>query len=153
MNIKFAIPSYNRCEILKSNTLAMLEHYKIPKKQIYIFVVKEEYQQYKDALPDYKHIIIGAKGLANQRNFITNYFKEGQYIVNLDDDIKKLNSLESSLRARATQLEQLDSFSTEINKAFKLCKEHNAFIWGISQTNNDYFMHIFINFEINVFFF
>ena len=75
MPTKFAIPSYNRVDILKSNTIAMLEHYKIPKKQIYIFVVEEEYQQYKDALPDYKNIIIGVKGLYNQRNFITNYFK------------------------------------------------------------------------------
>jgi len=139
--LKFAIPSYNRVDILKSNTIAMLEHYKIPKKQIYIFVVEEEYQQYKDALPDYKNIIIGVKGLYNQRNFITNYFKEGQYIVNLDDDIKKLNSLDNQ------NFKQLDNFITEINKAFKLCQNHNAFIWGISQTNNDYFMRESITFD------
>ena len=141
--IKFAIPSYNRVEILTSHTLAMLEHYKIDKKQIYIFVVEEEYQQYKEALPDYNNIIVGVKGLANQRNFITNYFKEGQYIVNLDDDLKKINSLAGQ------ELKQLDNFIQLINKAFKLCIKHNTYIWGISQTNNAYFMRDSITFNFS----
>lgn len=141
MTIKFAIPSYSRVDILKSHTLNLLEYYKIPKKQIYIFVVEEEYNVYLDALPDYKNIIIGIKGLYKQRNFITNYFKEGQYLVNLDDDIKKINSLDN------TNLLQLDNFITFINKAFKLCKEYNAYIWGISQTNNPYFMRDSITFD------
>lgn len=145
MTIKFAIPSYSRVDILKTHTLNLLEHYKIPKKQIYIFVVKEEYSVYLNALPDYKNIIIGVKGLYHQRNFITNYFKEGQYLVNLDDDIKKLNSL-GRIHNPARNI-PLDNFITFINKAFKLCKEYNAYIWGISQTNNPYFMRDSITFD------
>lgn len=86
MDIKYVIPSYKRVDILKSHTISFLERNNIPKNSIYIFVVPEEYISYKEAFPEYT-IVEGKVGLKNQRNFITDYFDEGTYIVSLDDDI------------------------------------------------------------------
>ena len=60
--IKFVIPSYNRAGKIK--TLELLKKNNIDIKQIYIFVVEEEYEEYKKHYPEYK-IIIGVTGLVN----------------------------------------------------------------------------------------
>lgn len=130
--IKYAIPSYKRPLIIKTHTLAMLERYKIPKKQIYIFVAsQEEYNDYKNSINDNEYkLIIGEFGLDKQRNFITNYFKEGQWLVNIDDDVKKIMILEYD------KLKEVDNFQEHINKGFRMCNEYNSYIWGIHQTQN-----------------
>ena len=89
MDYVVAIPSYNRANSLKVKTLKVLEDGLIDKDKIYIFVASpEEYLIYKDILPDYK-IIVGAVGLRDQRNFISNYFPQGYNIISIDDDIEK----------------------------------------------------------------
>ena len=50
----------------------------IPKDNIYIFVIDEEYDAYASVLSDDYHIIVGERGIANQRNFISNYFNINQ---------------------------------------------------------------------------
>lgn len=85
--MKFVIPTYNRYEQFK--TLTHLVGYE---DITYIFVVEEEYEEYKSRYGDkFKNIIVGEKGLKNQRNFITNYFDEGEILICLDDDIKCFN--------------------------------------------------------------
>ena len=81
MNI--VIPTYNRYNDFK--TLKLLEGYE---DQTYIFLVQEEEQLYKDAIGDkFKNIIVAPSGIGVTRNFITNYFDEGEILVCLDDDI------------------------------------------------------------------
>ena len=82
--IKFVIPTYNRIGNVK--TLDLLKKNNIPIKQIYLFVIDEEYENYKLEYTEYK-IIIGKKGLVNQRQFISNYFRVGAKIVSMDDDL------------------------------------------------------------------
>lgn len=147
--IKFAIPTYKRVDTIQSHTLALLEKFKVPRKQIYIFVAnQEEYDLYNNALdsnPEKYNIILGVLGLCNQRNFITNYFKENAKIVNLDDDIKNLQVLENGTLHDLS----ISEFKYYIIKAFKLCKEHKANLWGISQTNNGYFLRDSITFNFS----
>lgn len=83
--MKIVIPSYNRYEDFK--TLNLLKGYE---DITYIFVVQEELQRYKENFPNY-NFIVGEKGLKQQRNFITNYFEEGEILVYMDDDIRWLN--------------------------------------------------------------
>ena len=111
------IPSYNR-PIIK--TLTVLKDY--PKDKIKIFVVEDEYDIYKETNPEYE-IIIGKLGIANQRQFILDYFKDGDEIIYMDDDIISINV-------------NIEEF---ITKAFIECKNHNAFIWGIYPVNNPFF--------------
>ena len=85
-----AIPSYKRPKTLKNQTLKVLKDYKIEPQRIYIFVAdKEEKKIYENEIDekDYNKIVIGLPGIKNIRNFMPNYFKEGQYIFYMDDDI------------------------------------------------------------------
>ena len=145
-NVKYVIPSYNRSNIIKTHTLKILEKYNIPKKQIYIFVSdNKQYDDYKNSLGDDYNIIIGKLGLHNQRNFITNYFKEGQHILNMDDDIKKLCILKNGI------LEELNEkdFKNLLYTAFNFCIEKHSYIWGIHQTQNPRFMRQSITFDLS----
>ena len=90
------IPSYKRYDMLKNKTLFVLDKHNIPLSKIYIFVANTtEDKQYKLVLDTKYHsrIIIGKKGLRNQRNFINNYFPEGKCIVELDDDLEDIVEL------------------------------------------------------------
>jgi len=129
-----AIPSYKRENILREQTLAMLKSNKIPSQLVYIFVAnKEEEAIYKSAIPSEYKIVVGVKGLSQQRQFISNYFKEGKEIIQLDDDVKKIVLSNSPMFKSRT----LDYF---FNYAFKLCIEEGSYIWGIYPANNAYFM-------------
>ncbi len=152
-----AIPSYQRAELLKLKTLTVLQKYKIPRNRIYIFLANEdELENYTKIIPKdmYGKFIVGVKGLKNQRNFITNYFPEGQEIVNMDDDIYGFNTLafkskkktsssrfvsikKNKFNAYLKPLNDLDAF---FQNSFKVLNQQNLFLWGIYPINNAYFM-------------
>jgi hypothetical protein len=143
--IKFVIPSYKRLDIIQKSTLAQLELFKVPKKQIYIFVVLDEYELYKNALPDY-NVVIGELGLSNQRNFITKYFKQGQMLVNLDDDLKSFQMLDNE---QVIPIKTPELFTNFIIRAFNLCNHYNAYLWGIHQTYNPRYMRDSATFNLS----
>ncbi len=85
--MKIAIPSYQRYEC---PTLSLLGDV----KDVTIFVANhEEEVLYKEKHPERK-IVVGELGCLNQRNFITNYYEEGEMIVSLDDDIHEFKNYE-----------------------------------------------------------
>ena len=133
-NIRFVIPTYKRYDV---KTLELLKSHSVDIKQIYLFVADNiEYEIYKNKYPEYK-IIIGILGLANQRNFICNYFREDDFIVSMDDDLTKFNSYlltETQIALKHNTLQYM------ILNGFKRCIELKAFIFGVSQTDNEYFM-------------
>jgi len=128
MNYKICIPSYGRAEILKNETINTLSKHNIDIKLIHIFVVEEEYEIYKSTLPNY-NIIIGLKGLVNQREFIQNYFDEGQRLVMLDDDITEIDT-------SLTPFAKLNDF---IKSAFFDCEDEKAFIWSVYAIYNPFY--------------
>lgn len=131
MNYTIAIPSYNRAELLNNQTLQTLANCGIDRQIINVFVVAEEEQIYIDKLnPNlYNKVIVGEKGLINQRRFIESYYPEGTKIVSLDDDIK---SVDLSL----CEYTSLPEFLCE---AFKQLEEHKAYIWGVYPVYNPFF--------------
>jgi hypothetical protein len=155
-----AIPSYNRPELIQVKTLALLYKHNINSKLIYIFVSdREQYDLYKGKIPShlYNKLIIGVKGLKNQRNYINNYYPEGYHIVEMDDDIDKIvqlivrkttrktirKSLQKNIKTvdkihKTTKpIENLDQF---IKDAFKRCVSNGIFLWGVYPLANPYFM-------------
>jgi hypothetical protein len=126
MSYSIAIPSLGRAEILKTQTLETIKS--IPNTNIYIFVVDYEYEIYKKLLPNY-NIIIGHKGVVEQRQFISMYFPINTHILYLDDDIQ---SIDLSL----TDHNSLDEF---INYAFANCINLKSFIWGVYPVFNPFF--------------
>ena len=126
MSYKICIPSYSRENILLSHTLTTLQQNSILTKHIYIFVVKEQLNSYKTAIKkatgggDQYNIIVGVKGLVNQRNFIENYFTEGEHLVFMDDDIKQID----------LSLSNYSTLQDFFVSAFQECIKHNSFIFS-----------------------
>jgi hypothetical protein len=126
-----AIPTYNRYTILYHKTLNTLFNCKIKSNIIYVFLAsKHEYEQYINSYininnPSFKlwckgiKCVIGIKGLKNQRNFISKFFKEGQYILQMDDDIQNILYLNyNTLEPKNKTYWQLKSYSNNKSNTF-----------------------------------
>ena len=126
-----AIPTYDRVEKLKKETLKTLKNQGVPNHKINIFVAnKDELKKYKEAIGDDYKFIVGKKGLGRQLRFIENYYPKHQEIVRIDDDITRvINEKDKNIN--------LSEFFT---KAFKMCREKKINLWGVSKTANPFFM-------------
>jgi hypothetical protein len=130
-----AIPSYKRANYCNNKTLTTLHNNHIDHNKIYVYVAnKEEYDLYVNVLDKkfYNKIIIGKKGLVQQREFISNEWKEGTHIVFLDDDIEKIDLSLSKI----TKGKKLNDF---IKFAFNECIKYHSFIWGVYAVYNPFF--------------
>jgi hypothetical protein len=138
MNYVIAIPTYNRSEVISQKTLKTLHEGNIHKNKIFLFVANQrEYELYKKNVPTelYHKIVVGKKGITHQRNFIANYFPEGQYVISMDDDIECLEML------RGEKLVKLKNINDFFIEAYKLLKKNNLYIWGIYPVRNPFFMY------------
>lgn len=152
MSWRITIPSYDKPEILRDNTLKMLKAQKVPNTKIDIFVATPaEEKRYREIIPRdlYNKIIVGKKGLLTQLRFIKKYYPEGSELIRLDDDLKmifkkkyKKKDLNSGKVSRNEYNKiikiSLPSFFT---KAFKIMKQKGLTLWGINKVqNNPYYM-------------
>lgn len=132
-----AIPTYNRSDVIFQKTITTLLNGGIHYKHIFIFVANaKEKITYAAALPDksYHQIIVGKLGIANQRIFIRNFFKPGQYVVSIDDDIEQLLTLHKD---KLAPIKDIHSFFL---KAYDDLKRERRFMWGIYPVRNPFFM-------------
>jgi len=129
------VPSYKRAEICNEKTLAMLKKNNIPASKIYVYVAnQEEHEQYKNVLDSklFNKLVVGLKGLVPQRQFIMEQWPEGKSIVFFDDDVQSVDLTMSKQFKGKT----LDHFFKE---AFKECKTHKSYIWGVYPVFNPFF--------------
>ena len=94
---KIIIPSYKRPNHIRLMTLKYLQDQGYPSSLIYIFVASEqERANYAFLVPRdmYAQIVVGVKGLKEQRNFISIYFPENEILIQLDDDVKGIKMLD-----------------------------------------------------------
>lgn len=131
MDFVIAIPSLGRYESLPEKTIRVLQEYQIPSEKIFVFCVSEEEQFYKPALPEGVTLVVGVKGLVNQREYIHNYFPVGTNILFLDDDITGLIGLDKK---------PIPSLSDLIQTGFKVCRDSGSRLWGIYPVSNPFFM-------------
>lgn len=98
MDFVIAVPSYRRSSIIKTHTLAYLQECGIANDSIHVFIVDdpEEVATYSASLRDKHgiHIHRGPVGLHNMRNFITDFFSDGQRVLHMDDDVKYMVFME-----------------------------------------------------------
>jgi hypothetical protein len=137
-----AIPTYQRPDIIQKKTLALLHNHNINPKIINLFVANnEEATKYKKLVPRhlYGNIIVGEKGLKNQRNFISRYYKAGKYIVEFDDDINKIVEL-VVLDNGKKDIRPITNLDTFIKNAFTICHKKNIYLWGVYPIANAHFM-------------
>ena len=123
---QIAIPSLSRSQLLKEQTLTTLEHHHISKSQITIFVIENEYEEYKNLFPDY-NIVIGYLGLIKQKQFIESYFPIDTNILYLDDDILHID------------LDTHTNLNEFIQLAFNECRKQKSYIWSIYPVWNKFF--------------
>jgi len=146
IDYKVVIPSYQRENMIQEKTLLLLEKYSISPEKVYVFTANEQEQEnYVKALKNNKYnqnIIQGVPTLRDQRNFVEQeYFKEGDYIVYMDDDIDSIKK-----KVGENKLAEIDNFEDElIFKGYEHMLEHNAFIWGLYAASNPFFMKDRIN--------
>lgn len=135
MSYIICIPSYKRAETCRDKTLTMLQHNNIDKKYIHVFVAnKTEFNTYNSLLHKntYNKIIIGKKGLVQQREYIQKYYPRNANLLFLDDDVE-------SVDLTLSQLFKGLSLHSFIKKAFEICKKENAHIWGVYPVFNPFF--------------
>jgi hypothetical protein len=132
---KIAIPSYQRVEIFKTKTLSYLKKTNIDLNNVYLFVANDK-EKIAYSVLGIKNIVVGIEGICKQRNFIRNYFQEGECIFSLDDDIKGIYKATS-----VKNLELVTDLHNLIVKGFELCKKVNTKLWGVSAVKNGLFMY------------
>ena len=133
-----AIPSYQRPNEIVKKTLSMLKEGGVCASKVYIFVAdKDEAAIYADVVPRdlYRTIVVGEKGITQQRIFITQYFPENQYVVSVDDDVEEIDRMTSS-----SKLEKVKDVEKFFCDGYKALKEHNLFIWGVYPVRNPFYM-------------
>jgi hypothetical protein len=135
---RIAIPSYKRAETLRDKTLKVLADYGVPHEKIDVFVANEEEERiYHDTLTQgtYARIIRGVVGMGAIRNFMTDFYQQGQRIVFLDDDSTGFYMLDE--RGNSKDIPDLSSF---FDYAFQVSSEVGAQTWGLYPADNTYFM-------------
>jgi hypothetical protein len=145
MSYKVVIPSYHRETVIQEKTLPLLLNRGVKADSIYIFVAdKTEYEKYVSAIPKdkYKEIIIGKKGISYQRNFIIDYFKDGEYLIFIDDDITNIRRKKSG---KVSDLTDLDDF---IKTAYKALKDEKKFLWTTKNMYNPFYKNLMKNYAV-----
>lgn len=136
IDYKIAIPSYKREDTFGKKTLAYLKECNVPMEKIYLFVADEdEYNSYIKYQQMGINLIIGEHTLCNQRNFITRYFKEGDFILCMDDDIDAIYK-----KIDDKKYEKLLDIDSMCEQGFSSCIENGTKLWGIGAVLNSLFM-------------
>lgn len=134
---RVAIASYRRSETIVKKTLKTLEGYKVNPDKIDIFVANEEEREiYEKAVPKEKYgrIIVGVLGMRNIRNFIQGFYREGDCVLSMDDDIEEIYQIENG------EKKPIKDFNSFVEYAFKVCAEVKTRFWGVYAVDNPYFM-------------
>ncbi len=143
MDYKIVIPSIYRLDILKKHTLALLLDNNIPLNKIYVFTINDCYKDYKDSLKGINVINhISNSGIQGTRNYIRNYFDDGEIIVSLDDDITGfLKYVDSKNLCKYKDIKKI------IDVILKNMKEQNTKLGGVNMVSNPFFMNNKVHFK------
>lgn len=138
MEYKIAIPSFKRASTLRKKTLAYLEKCSVPQNKIYVFVAdKQEHQCYAKELANTEYnIIIGEHTLCAQRNFINQYFADGEYILNFDDDVDGL-FVADFVGKKILPFIEIDALALV---GYNLMQANKTKIYGVYPVANHFFM-------------
>ena len=120
------IPSYQRAKTCRDKTISILERNGL--KQATVFVVKEEYEEYRALMPEWVVVSIGVKGIVGQRQFIMEQYPPNTNIVFMDDDLEEID-----LSMTPYTLKEF------IETAFTMCRQSGSFIWGVYPVWNAFF--------------
>lgn len=128
--IKIAIPSSNRTDILEKTTMKLLKENDID--HITIFCPKEQVDLYNEHFPDVNVVGVPLKGIGATRTFIRNYYPKDTKIIQIDDDIKEICSIDDSFIINTL----IDYFSL----CFEIMKNEDVKFAGFCPYDNEFYM-------------
>ena len=135
MTYVICIPSYKRANYCNEKTLRVLHEHKINPKYIYIYVANlQEYNTYESILNKnlYNKLVIGHKGLVQQRQFIMEQWPQNKHNIFFDDDIE-------SIDLKMSPLFYHHSLNYFFQYAFQQCIKYHSYIWGVYPVFNPFF--------------
>ena len=95
MHIKYVVRSHGRLKRLQAQSLALLQRWGVPREDIYVFVADdEEAREYSEELGHRANVIAGQIGNVGSMEAVIKYFPEGERILMMDDDVRKLVHIE-----------------------------------------------------------
>ena len=137
--MKICIASYERHETICNKSLKVLLNAGYQPNEIDLFVAnQEQYEKYKSVVPEDINIIIAVKGLKQVREFIFNYYDEGEHVLSLDDDIEIIRQLDK----QTNKLVPVNNLKSIVERGFNECLKHSLKLWGLYPVQaNAFFMN------------
>ena len=137
--MKICIASYQRSDSICNKSLKVLLNAGYQPNEIDLFVAnQEEYEKYKSVVPEHINIIIAVKGLKQVREFIFNYYDEGEHVLSLDDDIEIIRQLDK----QTNKLVPVNNLKSIVERGFNECLKHSLKLWGLYPVQaNAFFMN------------
>ena len=129
--MKFVIPSYKRCEKVKSETLAFLERHNVPLDDIWLVVRDDDPELEEYGKIKVNHLVLEEKGIGKTHNGITNFFDEGEQLIEIDDDLIDLCDKERK---------PIENFLEVCDTIFQKLDEEKLSYCGTYSVNNPMFM-------------
>jgi len=132
--LRFAIPSFNRSNIVSDKTVSSLISCGVKPSDIFVFLSDwSEESNYRKSLPKDCHLVQGGAGITAQRRIINSFFDEGDRVVSLDDDITIVRKQDK------VSVELDESFVSLSHRAFDFCDLLGLRMWGIQPLSNTNF--------------
>ena len=90
--VKYVVPSFQRPVIFRDQTYSFLKKHNISDSDIHLFLRSDDpyINDYMDRATGINFHITDVRGVGRTHNYITEYFDEGDFIVEIDDDLKEL---------------------------------------------------------------
>jgi len=90
MNIKYIIPSYQRANKFTDLTYKFLKDQDIDLQDVWLILREDDPQLEMYGMIPVNHLLTDTKGIGMTHNEITSFFDAGDYLVELDDDLKHI---------------------------------------------------------------
>ena len=137
--MKIVIPSYKRSD--KQKTLRYLKG-KVNPQDIFLVVDEEEKDLYNRYKEECNIITTNAKGIANVRNFITQYFHQNEVLLCMDDDITMMYKCEGKIEGKfvKSRIDSADKFKQFTRKHLDKMIENKVSLMGLYPVDNAMFM-------------
>lgn len=101
-----------------------------------VFVANEEEKEIYEAAGVEPKIVVGVQGVVPQRRWYNAYYKAGTPILNVDDDVHDIQSVDANGKL-ATYEKSLDAV---VEHGFETCEKYGLKNWGICPYANAFYM-------------
>tara|TARA_B100000424_G_C22836850_1_gene446776 strand:- start:64 stop:846 length:783 start_codon:yes stop_codon:yes gene_type:complete len=146
MDFRVAIPSIQRADTIKEKTLNYLQQTDIDLSKVDLFLsAPEEEPEYRESIGDLPINIIptNKRHCNTQRNFMVDYYPEGQLLVCMDDDIDMI-----AMKVDDKNVKQINELTDFVNQAFQMSLKYGYDLWGVNPVINPYFLKNNVSFNL-----